>query len=102
MKHILKTKARTFFQWAFQHLLLRLRIDFKDSGLWLLRRKVASNFYAVILWITYQEIKSGMHDDLTESHLDKALPLAAAGTVGALVPGQRSPDPGTTKFSFYH
>ena len=33
----------------------------------------ASNFYAVILWITYQEIKGGMHCDLTKSDLDEAL-----------------------------
>ena len=33
----------------------------------------ASNFYAVILWITYQEIKGGMHCDLTKNDLDEAL-----------------------------
>ena len=63
---------------------------------------IASNSYAIILWIIYQEIKGSMHGDLTKSHLDEALYLAAAGTVGALVPGQRSPDPGTSNFSFYH
>jgi hypothetical protein len=34
---------------------------------------MASNFYAVILWIIYQEIKGGIQGDLTQSGLDEAL-----------------------------
>ncbi len=34
---------------------------------------IASNFHAVTLSITYQEIKGGMHGDLTKSDLDEAL-----------------------------
>ncbi len=33
----------------------------------------ASNFNAVTLWIIYQEVKGGMHCDLTKSDLDEAL-----------------------------